>query len=166
MFTAKTSGKGAAPEASRANGKSADGKTAMPSIISVDLSITGDLASAGDIQIDGAVEGDVKTQTLTIGETGSVKGAIEAETVLVAGKVAGQIRAKTISLGRTARVEGDIWHDSLSIEAGAQFEGSCRRLGTAAAPPAQPEVTNWSAGKRKVAVASNVETLGGDPRAD
>lgn len=123
MFSAKNSGKPAALDPPRANGKAA-----VPSIISRHLAVRGDLDSDGDIQVDGSIEGDVKTTTLTIGESGSIKGAITAETVLVAGHVVGQIRAKTVSLSRTARVEGDIWHDSLAIEGGARFEGTCKRL--------------------------------------
>lgn len=119
----------------------------MPSIISTDLTVTGDFASEGDIQIDGKVEGDVKTTRLTIGEGGSVKGAITADTVTVSGSVSGQIRAKTIVLARTSRVQGDIWHDSLAIEAGAQFEGTCKRLNAADAST-QPSVTSWAANRR------------------
>jgi cytoskeletal protein CcmA (bactofilin family) len=119
----------------------------MPSIISTDLTVTGDFASEGDIQIDGKVEGDVKTTRLTIGEGGSVKGAITADTVTVSGTVSGQIRAKTIVLARSSRVQGDIWHESLAIEAGAQFEGTCKRL-TAADASTQPSVTSWAANRR------------------
>ena len=102
----------------------------MPSLISAQLTVKGDLASEGDLQIDGNVQGDVHSKTLTIGESGTVNGSITAETVLIAGTSLGQIRARTVSLVRSARVQGDIWHESLAIEAGAQFEGSCKRLGT------------------------------------
>lgn len=131
MFSAKTSDKTmmpAMPAASRSNGQ-----TAMPSLISQFLSVTGDLASDGDVQVDGVVDGNVKTASLTIGESGSIKGAVSAENVRVAGTLDGQIRARTVTLTRTARVRGDIWHESLAIEAGAQFEGTCRRLDEAGA---------------------------------
>lgn len=131
MFSAKTSDKPmmpAMPAASRSNGQ-----TAMPSLISQFLSVTGDLASDGDVQVDGVVDGNVKTASLTIGESGSIKGAVTAENVQVAGTLDGQIRARMVTLTRTARVRGDIWHESLAIEAGAQFEGTCRRLDEAGA---------------------------------
>ena len=41
---------------------------AAPSIISADLKITGNLASAGDLQIDGTVEGDITSRQVTIGQ--------------------------------------------------------------------------------------------------
>jgi cytoskeletal protein CcmA (bactofilin family) len=39
-----------------------------PSIISRDLKVKGDLICNGDIQIDGALEGDVQSRAITIGE--------------------------------------------------------------------------------------------------
>ena len=101
---------------------------ASPSIISADLRIVGDLASAGDIQIDGEVEGDIQSRTLTVGQGAQVKGSISAETVRVCGAVTGQIKATTVTLDKTARVMGDILHTSLAIEPGAFLEGHCRRL--------------------------------------
>jgi cytoskeletal protein CcmA (bactofilin family) len=141
MFSAKTSERPAAVEAPRpAHAKP------MPSIISHQLVVLGNLTADGDIQVDGTVEGDIKTNVLTIGEGGTVKGAIMAETVVVAGTVHGQIRAKTVSLARAARVQGDIWHESLAIEAGARFEGSCKQL--SAAPPAEGDVASWAKARR------------------
>ena len=103
----------------------------MPtSIISKELTVHGDLASEGDIQIDGKVEGDVKTTKVTIGEGGSVNGTIVADNVVIAGAVTGEVRSKTISLVPTARVKADIFVDSLAIAAGARFEGSCKRYGS------------------------------------
>jgi len=157
MFTAKTSAKGAGAESPRISEKTSSGKPAMPSIVSSDLTVNGGLVSEGDIQIDGNVEGDVKTTRLTIGEGGSVKGAITADTVTVAGAVVGQIRAKTIVLARTSRVQGDIWHDSLAIEAGAQFEGTCKRLNAAEATT-QSSLTSWAANRRSS--SSEVTTNG------
>ncbi|HZT19564.1 MAG TPA: hypothetical protein VFA23_09190, partial [Dongiaceae bacterium] len=43
-------------------------RSAAPSIISSDLKILGDLISAGDLQVDGIVEGDIQSRSLTIGE--------------------------------------------------------------------------------------------------
>jgi len=131
----------------RPNGKPPSGKAAMPSIISAQLGVTGNLLSDGDIQIDGKIEGDVKTSRLTIGESGSVTGSVTADTVLISGAVIGQVRAKTVTLARTARVQGDIWHDNIAIEAGAQFEGTCKRLNAANAA-AQPMVTSGSGARR------------------
>ena len=86
----------------------------------------GNINSAGEIQFDGALEGDVKAGSLIIGDKASVKGEIVCETVVVRGSVEGAIRAKSVSLASTARIQGDILHSSLSVETGAHFEGNCR----------------------------------------
>ncbi len=98
----------------------------VPSIISQDVVMRGNINSAGEIQFDGALEGDVKAGSLIIGDKASVKGEIVCETVVVRGSVEGAIRAKSVSLASTARIQGDILHSSLSVETGAHFEGNCR----------------------------------------
>ncbi|MCC9622965.1 polymer-forming cytoskeletal protein [Thalassospira sp. MA62] len=101
------------------------------SIINADLRVTGDLISESDVQVDGCVNGDIRTRTLTIGQTGEVRGEIIADKVRICGTVNGQVRARDVSLSDTARMIGDILHESLSIEPGAHIEGHCRRIESA-----------------------------------
>ena len=147
MFSARTNEKPAPPvEMPRSHAKAV-----VPSIISQQLVVHGNLTTDGDIQVDGMIEGDIKTSVLTIGEGGTVKGAVVADTVTVAGTVHGQIRAKAVTLSRTARVQGDIWHESLAIEAGARFEGSCKHLSSATQP--EGEVASWAMARRAAATS-------------
>jgi cytoskeletal protein CcmA (bactofilin family) len=97
-----------------------------PSIISADMVINGTLASTGDMQIDGRVEGDVRSVGLVIGDKAEIHGEIYAEDVTIRGKVVGRIRARKITLAATSHVEGDILHEAFSVESGAFFEGNCR----------------------------------------
>ncbi|HEY9080762.1 bactofilin family protein [Magnetovibrio sp.] len=96
---------------------------AVPSIISADLKIIGDLSSTGEIQVDGEVSGDIRSKVLLVGEGASIKGEIRAETVRVHGHVNGQIKATFVNLAKTAHVVGDILHENLSIQEGAFLEG-------------------------------------------
>src|SRR5476651_2671696 len=80
------------------------------SLIAENVSLQGDLTSDGDVQLDGAVRGDMKVAHLSIGETGQVEGVITADSVEVRGRVAGAISARTVKLYSTARVDGDITH--------------------------------------------------------
>ncbi len=41
-------------------------KTSVPSIISPDLRINGDMVCSGDIQIDGWVEGDIQSRNVVV----------------------------------------------------------------------------------------------------
>jgi cytoskeletal protein CcmA (bactofilin family) len=100
----------------------------VPSIVSADLSITGDLVSQGEIQVDGTIEGDIECRSLVIGVNGSVTGEVTADDVRIHGSVSGQVRAKSVYLASTSHMVGDIIHESLAIEPGAFMEGHCRRL--------------------------------------
>jgi len=99
------------------------------SIISRDLKIKGDLICNGDIQIDGAVEGDVQSRSITIGEGADIRGTISSDNIRVCGSVNGQIKGNSVVLAKTAKVIGDVIHQTLSIEPGASFEGRCSRSG-------------------------------------
>jgi cytoskeletal protein CcmA (bactofilin family) len=98
------------------------------STISSDLRINGDVVSDGDIQLDGAVQGNVRSRNLIIGETGSVTGEVSADSVRVLGKVVGPIKSKAVVLAKTANVTGEVRHESLTIDAGAFIDGHCKRL--------------------------------------
>jgi cytoskeletal protein CcmA (bactofilin family) len=117
---------------------------AMPSVISGDLSVTGTLSSAGDVQIDGQVDGDVRCNSLTIGEKAFVQGEIIAEEVIIRGRVQGSIRARKIQLCATCHVEGNILHEAFAVEAGAFFEGNCRHSDNPLADDsAAPKMTDF-----------------------
>ena len=103
----------------------------MPTIISASLRIVGNLISDGDVQVDGIIDGNVRSRTLTIGESATINGEVEAETVRIHGSISGQIKAKKVELGPTAKVVGDIIHSLLIVESGAYLEGSCRHLDSA-----------------------------------
>ncbi|HEV2560874.1 MAG TPA: polymer-forming cytoskeletal protein [Rhizomicrobium sp.] len=102
------------------------GRSSAPSIISSDLVVTGTLTSTGDIQIDGRVEGDVRSAGLVIGDKAIIHGEVYAEEVTVRGHIHGGIRAKKVLLCSTCHVEGNILHEAFAVETGAFFEGNCR----------------------------------------
>lgn len=115
-----------APSAAPSKRSSSMRAAGVPSIISADVVMRGNVNSAGEVQLDGALEGDIKAATLIVGEKASVKGEIICESVIVRGRVEGGIRAKQVSLAATSHIVGDILHSSLSVESGAHFEGHCR----------------------------------------
>lgn len=107
----------------------AKNKQIMPSIISPGLQVTGNMICDGDVQVEGTIEGDVRARNVTVGESGSIVGHTVAERVVVNGKINGKISAPVVILHRSAKVFGDIAHETLTIEAGAHFEGKCSRIG-------------------------------------
>ncbi len=98
-----------------------------PSVLSSDLTVTGNLVTSGDIQIEGTVVGDIRAHLLTVGESATVKGECVADDVVVNGHVAGCVRGIKVRLTASARVKGDIIHKTIAIESGAHFEGSVKR---------------------------------------
>lgn len=134
-------------QGSGASGAQAPQKPSVPSIVSADLTITGDLVSDGEVQIDGAVNGDIKTTTLLIGESAHIRGEIHAKRIRVHGRVDGQISAHSVTLAKTAHVSGDIIHEDLSIEKGAFLEGHCKRMSEAKTEESATSVPKVELGK-------------------
>ncbi len=105
------------------SGALANVSSGAPSIISADVQLVGDLTSPGEVQLDGIIEGSVRSRLLTIGEGGSVKGKVVAERATIHGRVEGELRVKILRLGAKAEIVGDIHQESIAIEAGAKVSG-------------------------------------------
>jgi cytoskeletal protein CcmA (bactofilin family) len=108
----------------------------VASLIAEDLAIEGGLSGDVELHIDGIVRGDVHVARLSIGETGSVEGSVQADSVDCRGRVTGSINAAQVRLFGAAHVDGDISHDQLTIETGAYFQGRSIKL-----PKVQPALT-------------------------
>ncbi len=96
-------------------------------IIGTGTKVTGDLVSDGDIRVDGIIDGHVTVkQRLVLGESGFIKGDIEALDAIVAGSLQGNLKVEQMLILRpSARIDGDITTDKIVIESGAQFNGRC-----------------------------------------
>lgn len=103
------------------------GNSMVPSIIGEDLSVTGNIVSKGEVQIEGEIQGDIHCSSLIIGDKAQVTGGVVADDVVVRGSIVGSIRGLRVTLQASSHVEGDIYHQSLAIEQGAFFEGKSRR---------------------------------------
>ena len=83
------------------------------------MQIEGDLRTAGSIDVAGLINGNIFVSEMTITETGSIRGAVEATSIEVNGHVEGKISADTIIVGKTAVVKGDIFFkNTLKTEEG------------------------------------------------
>ena len=102
-------------------------KPLAASLVAENVTLTGELASDGEVHLDGRLMGDARVNRLLVGETGAVDGTIEADLVEVRGRVRGTITARSVRLHASADVEGDIAHAELAIEAGARFNGRSQR---------------------------------------
>jgi len=111
---------------------------AVPSLLSSDLIIIGDIKTDGEVQIDGRLDGNVSASKVTIGEHGAVNGKIVSSIVHIRGKVTGKIDALSIELTETANVQAELIQDKLVIANGAFFDGKCSRKSSTPTPIKAP----------------------------
>ena len=145
MPAAPTMGRG--PATGRPSGQAA-------SVIGADLVIIGNLVSRGQVQVDGELQGDLHAVSVVVGEQARITGGVIADEVIVRGTVMGSVRGKTVALQSTSKVEGDVYHQSLSIEQGAYFEGKSRRSDDPLAGATRPDVSGLNGAHAPAAPAT------------
>ena len=92
------------------------------------MQLEGDLRTSGSIDIAGLINGNIFVSEMTITETGSIRGSVEATTIEINGHIEGKISADTVIVGRTAVVKGDIYFkNTLKTEEGADIDGYIKR---------------------------------------
>jgi cytoskeletal protein CcmA (bactofilin family) len=94
-------------------------------ILNAGTRIQGDLASEGDLRVDGSVQGNIDVKTkLVLGQSAHVKGNIAAQNCDISGVVTGNVVvSELLTIKATAKITGDITCSKLIIEAGAEFNG-------------------------------------------
>jgi len=96
----------------------------VPSVVGAGVTVTGNLASAGEVEIEGEVQGDIRCKSILIGDKARVIGEVAAEDVVVLGRVDGAIRGEFVMLKTGSRVDADLYYTSLVVHQGAIFDGS------------------------------------------
>tara|TARA_B100001540_G_C15406801_1_gene461397 strand:+ start:137 stop:604 length:468 start_codon:yes stop_codon:yes gene_type:complete len=92
------------------------------------MQLEGDLRTSGAIDVAGLVNGNIFVSEMSVTETGSIRGTIEAGSIEVNGHVEGKITADVVIIGKSAVIKGDIFFkSSLKTEEGADIEGYIKR---------------------------------------
>lgn len=96
--------------------------------LSKNSTLTGELESAGDISIDGRLEGNIHCGSkFVLGASAVVEGNVFTQYAEISGEVTGKVEVKELlTLKSTAIIHGDINTGKLIIEAGAKFNGNCK----------------------------------------
>ena len=102
-------------------GKTNDTETEK-SIISRDMKIKGKISADGDVVLLGSVVGDIKCHSLSVEDSGTLKGNVDADVVTVSGKCDGQVSGDVISIESTGKISGEVFYENISIEEGAVVE--------------------------------------------
>lgn len=100
------------------------------SVISEQCQFQGTLDLQGSLRIDGALEGNVdNAKYVTVSKTGTVKGDITAQGVVIIGKMAGDIVADSVEILADAKITGNIRSKSILIEGGAKVSATIHVVG-------------------------------------
>ncbi|MBI4050713.1 MAG: polymer-forming cytoskeletal protein [Candidatus Doudnabacteria bacterium] len=101
--------------------------SAPETIVGATVKIEGDLASEGDIRVDGLVTGKIKTsKNLFVGSMAKIEADVEAANAMIAGHVKGDLKIKeTLNVQETGKIDGNISCERLAIAEGAHFSGAC-----------------------------------------
>ena len=92
------------------------------------MQLEGDLRTSGSIDVAGLINGNIFVSEMTITETGSIRGSIEANSIEINGHVEGKIIADSIIIGKTAVIKGDLFFkNTLKTEEGADIDGYIKR---------------------------------------
>ncbi len=93
------------------------------------LQLEGDLRSSGAIDVAGLINGSVFVSEVNIAESGSIRGALEANHAEINGHLEGKLTADTVIVGKSAVIKGDIFfRNSLKTEEGADIDGYIKRI--------------------------------------
>jgi len=96
--------------------------------------VHGDMEFAGGLHLDGRIAGNVRADpvegsSLSVSDTGSIDGNVEACNVMLNGAVRGDIVARgRVVLGATAQVQGNVFYGVIEMTLGAQIMGKLTRI--------------------------------------
>ena len=99
------------------------------SLVGETMQLEGDLRTSGSIDVAGLINGNIFVSEMTVKETGSIRGTVEATSIEINGHVEGKITADVVIVGKTAVIKGDIlFKNSLRTEEGADIDGYIKRM--------------------------------------
>ena len=99
------------------------------SLVGETLQVEGDLRSSGGVDVAGLINGNVFVSEMTVSDTGSIRGTIEASNIEINGHIEGKITADSVILGKNAIIKGDIFfRQTLKTEEGADIDGYIKRI--------------------------------------
>jgi len=93
--------------------------------------VSGTINTESDFRIDGRIEGDIICKgKIVVGPKGGIHGNITSDHAEILGDVEGSICIKEILIFKSsANIKGDIFAQTLEIEPGARFNGTCKMSG-------------------------------------
>ena len=88
------------------------------------VTITGTIKADNEVTIQGAIDGDVECNSVTINKSGKIKGNVKTNTMIVEGKVEGELNVDDIlNIKSEGNVNGKIFYGEIQIEEGGKLSG-------------------------------------------
>ena len=107
----------------------------IDTLVGKNTGIEGALTAEGTVRIDGKLKGDVTLSgNLVVGEEGSIKGNVKADSIMLSGIIEGNITVVSqLHLTPTSKLIGDIDAKNVIVDEGAIFHGNCKMAAAEAA---------------------------------
>lgn len=124
-----------------AKGKKHTTTARIDTLIGQQTEVTGDIAFAGGLHVDGKIHGNVTAaddsgSVLTLSEHGTIEGEVKVPHIVLNGSVAGDVHAaERIELAARAQVTGNVYYNLIEMAMGAEVNGSLVHRSEAAAQP-------------------------------
>jgi len=134
-------------------------ENAVDTIIGVSVTLKGNIHNKGSIQVNGTVEGEVKSdENVIVGETAKIKGPVIAKKIEASGEIRGLVEAsEKLEINPTGKIYGDVNAKTLIIKEGAIFVGK-------SIMPNQPPAEVKSKEEPKTVVPEKIEDLDSDDK--
>jgi cytoskeletal protein CcmA (bactofilin family) len=94
-----------------------------PSILSEGFSFRGEITAKGSIHVEGALNGQIQVDELTIGARGQVEGVVTCSSLHIKGKFSGTATCNELIVTSSASVDGHVVYQTLSVQKGASIKG-------------------------------------------
>lgn len=104
-----------------------EGTRQAETIIGPSVKVEGDFVAAGDVIVEGVLNGNLRTdQHLQVGEQAKITANVHAGSALVAGEIQGNLTVReSLEVTSSGKIFGDFKAKTLSVAAGAQLNGKC-----------------------------------------
>lgn len=115
------------PPSTATTAQNSSRSSSLIAVIGASIKIDGSVKGDEDLLIQGVVKGNIelKKNSVTIGPQGKVSADIYAHTIFVEGTMMGHLIASDqIVIRKSARIKGNITAPRISLEDGAQFNGT------------------------------------------
>lgn len=94
-----------------------------PSILSEGFSFRGEITAKGAIHVEGALNGQIQVDELTIGARGQVEGVVTCSSLHIKGKFSGTATCNELIVTSSASLDGHVVYQTLSVQKGASIKG-------------------------------------------